>query len=542
MSELLSELDEQINIDKELIQVSPKNGIKAIQALKTNLKTMIAKYEEMNGNLLKEIERRYNELSNVNLNPEIDSKKEELEELISRIAIVDDRKTFEKIQFDKITYNINGYYKNDLETTNNEIMSAINELEDVGVDVSGADFDISEYANEYMTVLIDEARRGNANSERVKDTFDKIYWKCSELISHVYVNLRQIYDNHEQEIQGYYVDRIEKILVSLRTNIEKLENKKNSLLREKIELEAVDDKLILDGFLAGNLNINDFKKEFYESTYTELISKDFSSLSPEEKADMDENIKKLYENLIEFSKFLEYSFLCDEILKIREEEVKKIEDNKNNKVKIKVTELEAIKKEIAKNIEEINRINEKDNKPKKHGLFGKSVARTSISSSDSLKRNNFISEVKKLYLQLDDIRIKNEIVEKVTETSTLFDVLKLASYYYGFMARAIIKKNNEVTDKEISEMIKNIRDYISLTNFAVINNVNALENKDLAIIIKDKYKLYGMNLTKENFLADTVEDLIRRVKNLYDYNNIENSNWKIGEIDYIIRAKELLKK
>ena len=31
MSELLSELDEQINIDKELIQVSPKNGIKAIQ-------------------------------------------------------------------------------------------------------------------------------------------------------------------------------------------------------------------------------------------------------------------------------------------------------------------------------------------------------------------------------------------------------------------------------------------------------------------------------------------------------------------------------
>ena len=101
MSEILSELDEQINIDKELIQVSPKNGIKAIQALKTNLKTMIKKYEEMNENLLNEIEKRYTQLSEVRMNPEIENKEEELEELLYRISIVDERKVFEKMQFDK---------------------------------------------------------------------------------------------------------------------------------------------------------------------------------------------------------------------------------------------------------------------------------------------------------------------------------------------------------------------------------------------------------------------------------------------------------
>lgn len=542
MSEILSELDEQINIDKELIQVSPKNGIKAIQALKTNLKTMIKKYEEMNENLLNEIEKRYTQLSEVRMNPEIENKEEELEELLYRISIVDERKVFEKMQFDKITYNINGYYKNDLKTANTEIINAINELEDAGIEISGEDFNISEYANEYMSVLVDEAKKGDTNSDLIKETFDKIYWKCSELISHIYVNLRQIYDNHEKEIEGYYFDRIEKILNSLRTNLEKLKKRKYGLIKEKTSLESIDDKLILEGFLNGSLNINDFKKEVYESNYAELISRDFSTLTQDEKTDMDENVKKLYSNLVEYYNFVKYEFLCDEVLKIREEELNKIEENKIKKIKVKYTQIEVIKNEIINKIDEIYKINNRSNKQKKQGFFEKILSNSKITSEDLLRRNNLIGEIKKLYLQLDDLRIREEIVENINETSTLYDVLKLASNYYGFMAKVIIKKYNEITDKEIAEMITEIRNYISLTDFNVINNVNVVENKDLSIIIKDKYKLYGMNLTKDNFLEDNIEELIRRVKNINDYNNIKNSNWEIEEIDYILKAKELLKK
>ena len=39
------------------------------------------------------------------------------------------------------------------------------------------------------------------------------------------------------------------------------------------------------------------------------------------------------------------------------------------------------------------------------------------------------------------------------EISSLLDVLKLASNYYGFLAKSIIKKNEEITDKEIGENI-----------------------------------------------------------------------------------------
>ena len=72
-------------------------------------------------------------------------------------------------------------------------------------------------------------------------------------------------------------------------------------------------------------------------------------------------------------------------------------------------------------------------------------------------------------MNLDDEIMKQKIMQNVDETSSLLDVLKLASNYYGFMARAMIKKNEEITDKEIGEMAKDIRNFINFSNFTVIN-------------------------------------------------------------------------
>ena len=47
------------------------------------------------------------------------------------------------------------------------------------------------------------------------------------------------------------------------------------------------------------------------------------------------------------------------------------------------------------------------------------------------------------------------------EDHYILDVLKLGSYYYGFMAKEIIKKYPEITDNELGEMTKKIRDFIS---------------------------------------------------------------------------------
>ena len=145
-------------------------------------------------------------------------------------------------------------------------------------------------------------------------------------------------------------------------------------------------------------------------------------------------------------------------------------------------------------------------------------------------------------MQLDEDILKQKIVQNIDDTSSLLDVLKLASSYYWFMAKSMIKKNEEITDKEIGETAKKIRDFINFSNFTVINYIKISDTKELAVIIKDKYKLFGIQVSKENFQEDNLEDLIKKVKIITNYNNILKSKFSIDDLEYIMAVKELLKK
>ena len=91
-------------------------------------------------------------------------------------------------------------------------------------------------------------------------------------------------------------------------------------------------------------------------------------------------------------------------------------------------------------------------------------------------------------------------------------------------------------------MAKDIRNFINFSNFTVINYIKISDTKDLAVIIKDKYKLFGMQVSKENFQEDNIEDLIKRVKIIANYNNIQKSKFSIEDLEYITTVKEMLKK
>ena len=145
-------------------------------------------------------------------------------------------------------------------------------------------------------------------------------------------------------------------------------------------------------------------------------------------------------------------------------------------------------------------------------------------------------------MKLDDEIIKQKIMQNIDETSSILDVLKLGSYYYGFMAKEIIKKYPEITDKELGELSKKIRDFVTFSNFSVINYVKISDKKELSIIIKDKYKLFGLQVSKENFNEENIDDLIKKVKILTNYNNILKSKFSVKDLEYVIIVKEMLKK
>ena len=539
MKELVKDIEKQIDTDKEVISVLPRNGIKAIKTLLETISEMTEKYEHANEMLLKDIENRYNELTTVEGNQEIPKIEDEILKYDGAVKDTDMRSSFEKMGLDRVVYNVNGYYKSNLERLNRELIDCVKQFEKVGIKLTADDFNISEYAKEYMGVLLQEAYEGQINSEKIKDAFEKVYWKCSEVVSHLYANIRYIYDIHVAEIDKFYENKSEEILQRFHSTAEQVEDKKAELIKQKKKLEDIDNKIILNKFYTGSLNINDYKEDNYKRIYSELTSKDVSESTEAEKAEMDENIEKLDNNLSEYSKYSEYRFLVDGVLTIREEELKRIQANKDKKVK--KTEYELLKDNIKKITAEIFKINGKLYKTQKV-LFKRKDSNDNKNIAVILQRNNLVLELKKLYMNLDDEIMKQKIMQNVDETSSLLDVLKLASNYYGFMARAMIKKNEEITDKEIGEMAKDIRNFINFSNFTVINYIKISDTKDLAVIIKDKYKLFGMQVSKENFQEDNIEDLIKRVKIIANYNNIQKSKFSIEDLEYITTVKEMLKK
>lgn len=539
MKELLKEIEQQIATDKEVITVLPRNGIKAIKTLLEQIEEMIINYENASQMISKEIEDRYNQLTAVEENEEIPKLEHDILKLDVAIKNTDTRSSFEKMRLDKIVYNVNGYYKSNLERLNKELIDCVKQFENVGIRISADDFSISEYARQYMQVLLQEAYNGEINSERVKETFEKVYWKCSDVVSHLYSNIRLIYDQHEEEIDKFYENKMQEVMQNLRSTPEEVESAKNALICRKNKIENTDNKIILDKFYKGQLNINDYKPQNYNKIYSELVSKNITDLSEKEKSEMDENIEKLNENLNEYFKYTEYKFLADGILQIRAEELQNQEKEQNKKSK--KTEYDTIKENILKISSEIYKINDKIEKPVK-SFFGILKSNDKKSNSLILERNKMILELKKLYMKLDDERIKQKVMERIDETSSVLDVLKMGSYYYGFMAKEIIKKYPEITDQELSEMAKDIRDFITFTNFAVINHVNINETKQISVIIKDRYKLFGMEISKENFEEENIEDLIKKVKILANYNNILKSKFTTNDLSYIITVKELLKK
>lgn len=540
MKELVESIEKQINTDKDVINILPRNGIKAIKTLLETIQEMIAKYENVNEMLLKDIENRFDELTTVEANEDIPKIETDIFKYNDAVRITDKCSSYDKMGLDKITYNVNGYYKSNLERLNKELIDCVKQFEKVGINLTADDFNISEYSKEYMEALLQEAQDGQINSERIKDTFEKVYWKCSEVVSHLYVNIRYIYDKYESEIDKFYQNKTEEVLQNFNASAEQIENKRTDLIRQKKKLEDIDSKIILDKFYTGSLNINDYKDDNYKRMYTELISKEVSELSESEKAEMDENIEKLDNNLSEYSKYCEYRFLVDGILSIRSEEIKKAEANKDKKVK--KTEFDIKKENVKKLTSEIFKINEKLDKPSKGFLFIKKNSNEKKNTAVILQRNNLILDLKKLYMELDEEILGQNIMQNIDETSSLLDVLKLASNYYWFMAKSMIKKNEEITDAEIGELAKEIRDFVNFSNFTVINYIKISDTKDLAVIIKDKYKLFGLQVSKENFQEDNVEDLIRKVKLITNYNNIQKTKFSVGDLEYITTVKEMLKK
>ncbi len=529
MNEAIQKLQERIEVDKETLGLLPKNNLKNITKSLEKIEEIRDKYAEIYEDIMQEIESRYKKINQAEQNEEIEKIQDEIQRIEDNIIVNNMKTSYEKMELDRLIYSINGFYKKKLNAVNQDIYMVIKKFESVGITLTDKDFDYSEYAHEYMKVFLEEIKKGNANTDRIKETFEKLYIKCSELIMHISLNIRYLYHKNEKNIDKFYTLKKEQTLKDLETTEEQIEEKCEAMKARVKSLSEKDDRIILDQFLNAELLVNDYKTDNINS----LINK-METVGQRDEEEFFANIKKLLNNLKEYKIYAEFKFLVTDIISMYKKNAKE-KDSKDKKQK---TQYDERMEEIAKAEKKLYQLNANINKSSKQLFFMKKKGKN---EAEILERNNQILVLKDLYRKLDDDMIDKGVKEKISETTTILETLVFASSYYNFIARRIIKQFPEITEDEINSMIVRLKEEIRQPNFSVINNMNITEVKDMTIIIKDKYKLLGLNVTKEDFEEANIEALSNQTKILTIHNNIRNSNLTIEDIEFMCKAKELLK-
>ena len=152
-----------------------------------------------------------------------------------------------------------------------------------------------------------------------------------------------------------------------------------------------------------------------------------------------------------------------------------------------------------------------------------------------------IEELKREYKQLDLNKFYNKIYTNLNENSTIYEALKLANSYYYYLAMCMIENNKTITQDKIDEQIEKLNEFINNPNNNIINNLTLLDEKDIAMIIKDRYRLLSFNIDKEDFSMKNVESLISILGNIEKSFCLKKTGLEVQEIEEILKIKEVLK-
>ncbi|MGN1326562.1 MAG: hypothetical protein ACI4VQ_00525 [Clostridia bacterium] len=518
----MNKLLEKIESDKEILTTMPKNNKKNIAKYIANVEELKNEYQETKQQIYEEMNKRYEKIISVKENAEINMEESELEELETFLDIIETTKTsYEKMGIDKRIYKLGKFYKENLENINTEILSCINKFSEVGINLTESDFDYSLYVYEYMTTFFEEKNKENVNSDIVKSKFEEIYWKCPDIIIHIELNLRYIYLKNQKSIDKYYDRKITEIFKNINVTPDKIQEKYSDLKKKLDEDIRTDKYLITQSFLDGKLSTKDYEQETIKGEYIKLTSDKFiKNISKKDLKELNQNSIKFLHNLEEYKNYLKFQYIFDDIKKKYQER----EQYKNS--------YNTTKKEIVAKEKKLKSLNKK--------ITGKSL----FGKKDKLEKqtaeyNSMVLELKELYKQMDNDKIYSKIIEELSESSTIYDALKFASQFNNYLVDCIIENNKTITQKEIDEVIYDLQKFLNNPYNIIIKNITILEDKNIPIIISDRYKLLNFSINKEDINEGNIDNLITTLQKIQNSCNIQKSGLKLEDMQFICEFKKI---
>ena len=490
---------DKISVSKEILDNMPKNNKRNKEKFKKSLEDLKGEYSKIKDEIYKEIKYRYSKkMGDLKVNKEIEELNISLSQMEDNLNILNSFKTpYEKMNLDENIWRLKRYYKDNLENVNK---------------LKPSDFNYSKYTKEYMQVFFDE--KDNLNSKKIKKAFEDIYWKCPEIIVHLELNIRYIYLQNEARLSKYFEKAKDELLKKFELTSDEIFNKYldlKSILENTID---TDKHTIINKFLNKEVNINDFMPNRIQKEYAKIIDIKFL----EEDKEIKDNILKFYNNIFEFKNYLKFKFIFDDIKKhyLAREQYKKIYEDTLKKIQIE-----------EKKLDKFN-----DVKTKKFFLFKKKDEDTNVQYAELIKN------IQNLYKELDKAKVYNKIYTDLNDNATIYDVFKFANSFKSYVRDISIIYIPTITPTEIDELIIDFDNFVKSTNIQIINNILMQEEKDISLIIKDRYSLLKFNIAKDDVQEDNIDNLYQTLGKLKLDINIEKANMNINQINEIMSLYE----
>ena len=534
MSEItVMKLNNQIEVDKEILSVLPVNNKKNLKEYKLKCEEIKKNYENYLENINSEIKRKSVKIKSIPPNSNIDELYKQIKNM-EKIKLLNKNITsFEKMNLDEILFVLKRFYKNNLELINENLEKCLEKFKSVGIELQEEDFNYSLYTREYMKVLLQEIKNDNINSTRVKENFEQIYWKCPEIITHIELNIRSLYLKNEKKINKYFQDIRKDVLKELEVKENENAYKKlNSLKSRWLKQKDKDSSLILKSFETKKESPKDYEKIAVQSQYKKLLGIDYDDIEAEQMEEFNKNIFRLRDNLFEYKNFLKYKFIYDDII-----EIYNTKEKYGNVFKQKL-------KQIKKKEAELFKLNKKIESQSKHSsLILKLFNKINKNNNKLEKRNSDINskilELKDIYRDLEQNKVKNIITTVLTDNSTIFDALSLVRPFCSFLVDSIIKKYEDISQEDIEFTIGDFWEFLDFPNMTIINNTTITENKDLNLVIKDKYNLCNIKISKDDLEEENLDKLINTAKIICNSYYLERSQITLEDIKFVLQVNKL---
>lgn len=470
-----------------------------------------------------EMVQRVKQLSPQDKTEEYNKSQKEVDQLLDLVILNSNISNSFKLGLDYIVSGINN--ETSLENLNEIIKKFIERLSEVNVVLSLDDFKYSMFTEKYMSSFF-----RNSSAEVMKDIFEKIYFTCPDIKMQLKMNLEYILVKYEDKLEKYVTSLKEKLFLDHQVSSNNVIEKYTVVRYQSGNTIAKDEYYNTMLFTEGKKKISDYLPDSPAriKNYNMFAkNNNYDALNEEEKNHYNSSIMSLYVTLNEIKKYYRYEFILKDLL-----------NRYKNKDSVK-TQYAAKKKEIDK--EEKNRMSIYKEYLKANGI-GFLAKKNDIKIKNSmLKMNEQIRKLHSLYEEYHDIEITNQL-NQLSQSASIYDLFSIALTSFPFIEKSLQKKEEEEEEQSLEENMNEYFKFIYNPNNSVLRKINVFADYDIVQVVAEKYKLLGLEVTKEMIDPENIDATMESVRFINLIQNIERSSISLSEIDELCRMKEIISK